>query len=112
MRGDGGELTTVPFDWDHGAVRSPAIDLASTSRRSHGFSANASLESYRDALAASGLPLEASTVRALSTMGTVIRSAACSGWMITRLESEHVRQPLAELETYRRNLEAILSTSG
>jgi hypothetical protein len=112
MRGSGGELTTVPFDWDHGAVRSPAVDLARTSRQSRGFSANAPLETYRDSLAASGLPLEASTVGMLATLGTVIRSAACSGWLVKSLNTEHVRQPLAELEIYRRNLEAVLSTSG
>lgn len=110
MRGVGIDLTTLPFDWDHVAVRSPAIDLARTPGRSRGFGANASLETYRATLAASGLPLDHRVVAALATIGTMVRAASCIGWLINSLASEYVDGPLAELEIYRQALEAALGT--
>jgi hypothetical protein len=108
MRGAGSTLTTLPFDWDHVAVRSPAVDLARTSHPTSGFGANASLEQYQATLAASGLSLDRSAVGAVATLGTVIRATACIGWLITSLASEHVRRPLAEIELYRHALDEAL----
>jgi hypothetical protein len=108
MRGSGSELTTLPFDWDHVAVRSPAVDLARTSGRSRGFGSNASLETYRTALAASGLSLERDTVAALAILGTVVRAATCIGWEIGALAGEHAEQSLMLIAKYRRALEAVL----
>ena len=108
MRGVGSTLTTLPFDWDHVAVRSPAIDLARTSRPTSGFGANASLKRYQDMLEASGLALGRNVVGTVATLGTVIRAATCIGWLITSLASEHVRRPLAEIQIYRHALEGAL----
>jgi hypothetical protein len=108
MRGTGSTLMTLPFDWDHVAVRSPAVDLARTPHPTSGFSANASLEQYQDALAASGLTLDRHRIGAVATLGTVIRAAVCIGWLVTSLASEHVRRPLAEIQIYRKALESAL----
>ena len=108
MRGAGSTLRTLPFDWDHVAVRSPAVDLARTPHPNRGFAANASLEQYRTTLAASGLPLDYDTVGVIATPGTVIRAAVCIGWLITSLTSEYVRRALAEIEVYRQALEGTL----
>ncbi|MEN8181346.1 MAG: phosphotransferase [Myxococcota bacterium] len=109
MRGAGSTLTTLPFDWDHVAIRSPAIDLARTSGPSHGFGACASLGRYRTTLAAHGLPLDRSVVAAVAAMGTVIRAAACIGWLIGSLESEYANRRLGDVEIYRQALEGALS---
>jgi hypothetical protein len=108
MRGAGSTLTTLPFDWDHVAVRSPAIDLARASHPNSGFGANPSLSQYQHTLAASGLSLDRSRIGTVATLGTVIRATACIGWLITSLASVHVRRPLAEIELYRQALDGAL----
>lgn len=109
VRGEGGTLVTLPFDWDHVAVRSPAVDLARASGRSRAFAASASLAEYRTALAANGLVLEPGVVAAAATIGTVIRAVACIGWLITSLAGDHVEEPLAGLRSYWRALDNVLS---
>jgi hypothetical protein len=108
MRGEGDGLVALPFDWDHVAVRSPAIDLASAPGGSRGFAANASLEHYRLAAAASGLSLEPERIAALAAVGTLIRAAACIGWLVSSLAGPGARQALSELEIYRGALAAAL----
>lgn len=108
VRGSGSDLTTLPFDWDHVAVRSPAVDLVRTSGRSRGFGSNASLETYRAALAASGMPLEHDTVAALAVLGTAVRAATCILWEVGALAGEHAGQSLTLIAKYHRALEAVL----
>jgi hypothetical protein len=108
MRTARDRLVTLPFDWDHVSVGSPAIDLARMPGRTRGFAANASLGPYREALAAHGLSLEPGVVAALATLGTLIRSVACIGWLIGGLASDFVDSPLAELELYRQALDRAL----
>jgi hypothetical protein len=108
MRGAGGSLTTLPFDWDHVALRSPAVDLARSPRTTRGFAANASLEEYRATLASSGLLLDGDTVGVIAALGTVIRAAACIGWLVETLASDYVDRALAEIEIYRHALVSAL----
>jgi hypothetical protein len=110
MRGTPEGLTTFPFDWDHAAVRSPAIDLARTPGGNRGFAANASLARYGGALASSGVVLGDDVIGVLSVRGTVVRAAACIK-SLRRLEGDDLRQPLAELEVYRRALAGALQPS-
>ena len=44
----------------------------------------------------------------LATLGTLIRSVACIGWLIGGLASDFVDSPLAELELYRQALDRAL----
>jgi hypothetical protein len=110
MREKRGTLTTLPFDWDHVAVRSPAIDLARLPGGNQGFAANASLEPYRAAWLATGLRVEPDAVAAIAMLGTVIRAAACIGWLVGSLTSEHVGRPLAELDLYQRAVAGALGS--
>jgi len=108
MRGEGNRLVALPFDWDHVAVRCPAVDLARASGRALGFAANASLSQYRSALAANGLSLDAGVVADVATIGTVIRAAACIGWLVKGLASEYTQSPVAELQIYGEALRGAL----
>ena len=110
MRAEGRTLVTLPFDWDHAAVRSPAVDLARAWGRLRGFAANASLARYRAALAANGLPLDSSIVADIATLGTVIRAAAGIGWLIPSLTEDRLDHPLVDLDAYRQALEGVLRT--
>jgi hypothetical protein len=109
VRGETGAIELLPFDWDHVAVGSPAIDLARTPRGSRGFAANASLERYRIAAAERGLALRTETVGALAVAGSLIRAAACIGWLVPTLEGSGARHALRELEIYREALDAALA---
>jgi hypothetical protein len=109
VRGAGRSLVTLPFDWDHVAVRSPAVDLARVPGGDRGFAANASLEIYRETLATAGLPLARQTLDALAALGTAIRSAACIGWLVSTLAGPGARHALPELEIYRVALDAVLA---
>jgi len=108
MRGQAATLETLPFDWDHVAVRSPAIDLAQVPGGSRGFAANASLRHYRAAAAERGLALEAETVGALAALGTLVRAAACVGWLVPSLVGLRGAHALSELDLYRGALDATL----
>lgn len=109
VRGEGSALVTLPFDWDHAAVRSPAVDLARAVGRSRRLAPNASLVPYRAALAANELLLDAGVVADLATLGTVIRAAAAIGWLIPSLTRDRLDEPLTVLERYCRALEGALS---
>jgi aminoglycoside phosphotransferase (APT) family kinase protein len=108
MCGSGDTLTTIPFDWDHAAVRSPAVDLARTPIPGRGFAANASLEHYRGALAAAGAALDPEVVGAVATIGSAIRAAACIRWSIRSIVPGYVDQPLADIGGYLQALDAAL----
>lgn len=101
MRRAGRSLVTLPFDWDHVAVRSPAVDLARTPGGDAGFAANAALDVYRETLASCGLSLERGEVAALAALGTVVRAAACIGWLVPGLTRPDGAYALPELEIYR-----------
>jgi hypothetical protein len=110
IRGEADTLVTVPFDWDHVAVRSPAVDLARAWGRTRGFAASASLTEYRTVCSLNGLPLEPDVVAALATLGTVIRAAACIGWLTDEIAGDNRATPLAELAVYQKTLRAVLGT--
>ena len=110
VRGEGVTLVTLPFDWDHAAVRSPAVDMARTQASTRSFAANASLVEYRTALGDNGVVLESGVVADVASMGTVIRAVACIGWLISTLAGPDVEESLKQLRLYRQTLEGVLST--
>ena len=97
-------ISTIPFDWEHVAWASPALDLARSPDFASGFAANAHLGVYRRALARQGFPLGAADVRRLAAAGTCFRGIASMAWASHGLTTAHPDKAVLSLEMYERCL--------